>query len=394
MGSYNTLLLLCLLIVLSYIFDFVARKTRIPSVIMLMGAGIGLQFLLPQQIVARDVAPLLQTLGTVGLILIVLEGGLDIHISGDKKKLIIGALLSAFVVLLATSFLLAFILHLLIDVPFYTAFVNAVPLSVISSSIAIPSAAALAPESKEFVVYESTFSDILGIILFNFVTVNDEITAASFGLLGLETMMVTVLSAIFSLILFKLIETITHKVKVFLILALLVLLYVVGKYFHLPSLLLVFIFGLLLSNRELFIVGWLKRYFKTEEFDTHFSQFTLITSESAFIIRTFFFLVFGFSVPLPSLGEGEVLLLGVLVFVAILLVRYLYLVVTKTEPYNILTLIAPRGLITILLFLSVPQKYLVTEVSQGVLFIVICLSLAALTLGSVLSGGKAPANEI
>lgn len=380
------LLVLCLLVVVSYLFDFVARKTRFPSVILLMGAGIALQFILPKEIVSRNVDPLLQTLGTVGLILIVLEGGLDIHISREKGALIVRSIVSALVVLLATSFALAGIFYYLIDAPFYTALINSVPLAVISSSIAIPSAAALAPESKEFVVYESTFSDILGIVFYTFLTTNSQITVGSFGMLGLEIMMVTVLSALFSLILFKLIETITHKVKFFLILSLLVLLYVVGKdFFHLPSLLLVFIFGLLLKNREILIIPELKRFFKTEEFEPHFAQFMLITSESAFIIRTFFFVVFGFSVPLLSLADGEVLLLGGLVFVAILLIRYVYMLVSKTEPVNILTLIAPRGLITILLFLQVPAQHNILGLNQGVLFIVICLSLVALTTGALLS---------
>lgn len=386
MSSYHMLLVLCLLVIVSYLFDFVARKTRFPSVILLMGMGIALQFILPRDIVSSNVAPLLQTLGTVGLILIVLEGGLDIHISADKKGLILRSIISALVVLLATSFALAAIFYYLIDAPFTTALINAVPLAVISSSIAIPSAAALAPDSKEFVVYESTFSDILGIIFYTFLTTNTAITAGSFGMLGLEIMMVTVLSALFSLILFKLIETITHKVKFFLILSLLVLLYVIGKdFFHLPSLLLVFIFGLLLKNRDIFIVSWLKRFFKTDEFEPHFDQFLLITSETAFIIRTFFFVVFGFSVPLESLAEGEVLLLGGLVFVAILLIRYVYMLVSKTEPINILTLIAPRGLITILLFLQIPAHDALPGLSQGVLFIVICLSLVALTAGALLS---------
>ncbi|HYG15277.1 MAG TPA: sodium:proton antiporter [Bacteroidia bacterium] len=386
MSSYQMLLVLCLLVIVSYLFDFVARKTKFPSVILIMGAGVALQFILPKEIVSRNVGPLLQILGTVGLILIVLEGGLDIHISRDKKKLILRSFLSALVVLLATTFALAGIFYYLIDAPLNTALINAVPLAVISSSIAIPSAAALAPESKEFVVYESTFSDILGIILSTFLMVNTTITVGSFGILGLEIMMVTVLSALFSLILLKLIETITHKVKFFLILSLLVLLYVVGKsFFHLPSLLLVFIFGLLLRNRDILIIPDLKRFFKTEEFEPHFDQFMLITSESAFIIRTFFFVVFGFTVPLASLAEGDVLLLGGLVFVAILLIRYLYMLISKTEPVNVLTFIAPRGLITILLFLQVPAEHAIPGLSQGVLFIVICLSLVALTIGSLLS---------
>lgn len=379
------------MVVLSYLFDIVARKTRFPSVILLMLVGVAAQFILPEDILSKNIGSLLQVLGTVGLILIVLEGGMDVHITAEKKWFILRCLLSSFVVLLASSFLLAGVFYLLVDADYYSCFVNAVPLSVISSAIAIPSAASLSPENKEFVVYESTFSDILGIILFNFVVTNDTIGFGAFGKLSLQIVVVTILSAAFSLLLFKLIEKITHKVKFFLILALLIIMYILGKKFlHLPSLLMVFIFGLLLSNREMFILPQIKKYFNTDGFDSHFKEFFLITAESAFIIRTFFFVVFGFFVPLASLLHGTVLLLGVLVFGVVLLVRYIYMLSAKAEPVNILTLIAPRGLITILLFLQMPDRYKIVDVNEGVLFIVICLSLAALTIGTMVSGKKPP----
>lgn len=357
-----------------------------------MLVGVAMQFVLPDDISSK-IGNLLQVLGTVGLILIVLEGGMDVHITKEKKWFILKCLLSSFVVLLASSFLLAGVLYMLVDAPYYSCFVNAVPLSVISSAIAIPSAAALSPENKEFVVYESTFSDILGIILFNFVVTNDTIGAGAFGKLSLQIVLVTVLSAAFSLLLFKLIEKITHKVKFFLIIALLIIMYILGKKFlHLPSLLMVFIFGLLLSNREMFIVPQIKKYFKMDGFKAHFDEFFLITAESAFIIRTFFFVAFGISVPLMSLGHGTVLLLGFLVFGVVLLVRYIYMLSSKAQPLNILTLIAPRGLITILLFLELQKdgKHVIADVNEGVLFIVICLSLAALTIGTMISGKKPP----
>lgn len=391
MDSYISLLILCCLVVLSYLFDIVARKTRFPSVILLMLVGVSMQFFLPEDFLSENIGGLLQVLGTVGLILIVLEGGMDVHITKEKKWFILRCLLSSFIVLMASSFLLAGVFYLLVDATYYACFVNAVPLSVISSAIAIPSAAALSPENKEFVVYESTFSDILGIILFNFVITNDTIGIGAFGKLSLQIFLVTILSAAFSLLLFKLIEKITHKVKFFLIIALLIIMYIFGKKFlHLPSLLMVFIFGLLLSNREMFIIPKIKKYFNTEGFDGHFKEFFLITAESAFIIRTFFFVVFGFFVPLGSLLHGTVLLLGFLVFGVVLLVRYVYMLSSKAEPLNKLTLIAPRGLITILLFLQLPNKYKIVDVNEGVLFIVISLSLAALTIGTMVSGKKPP----
>ena len=90
---------------------------------MLVGAG--LQFLIPESVVPKaSIDGLLKILGTMGLILIVLEGGLDVHITKDKKGFILRSLLSSFVVLLASSFLLAFVLYMLVDASYYTCFVN------------------------------------------------------------------------------------------------------------------------------------------------------------------------------------------------------------------------------------------------------------------------------
>ena len=46
--------------------------------------------------------------------------------------------------------------------------IYAIPLSIMSSAIIIPSVGGLMGQKKEFMVYESTFSDILGIMFFYF----------------------------------------------------------------------------------------------------------------------------------------------------------------------------------------------------------------------------------
>src|SRR3989338_5067264 len=62
----------------------------------------------------------------------------------------------------------AFFLYIFPSTDFYTALVYAIPLSIMSSSIIIPSVGRLTGKKREFMVYESTFSDILGIMVFYF----------------------------------------------------------------------------------------------------------------------------------------------------------------------------------------------------------------------------------
>ncbi len=52
------------------------------------------------------------------------------------------------------------------------ALINALPLSIISSSVAIPSTKNLSMKNREFVVYETSFHDILGILILNFLLTN------------------------------------------------------------------------------------------------------------------------------------------------------------------------------------------------------------------------------
>lgn len=65
--------------------------------------------------------------------------------------------------------------------------------------------------------------------------------------------------------------------------AALILLYSVGKQMHLSSLLIVLVFGIILSNHKLFTSGKLSKYFVSEDIENTYSDFsTLKTLSLAF----------------------------------------------------------------------------------------------------------------
>ena len=72
----------------------------------------------------------------------------------------------ALVPLLLLSFIVAGVYSYINDCPLKTVLANVIPLSVISSAIAIPSARNLSQSLREFVTYESSLSDIFGVIFF------------------------------------------------------------------------------------------------------------------------------------------------------------------------------------------------------------------------------------
>lgn len=275
-------------------------------------------------------------------------------------------------------------------VPFQSCLLNAVPLAVISSAVAIPSVANLGGEKQEFIVYESTFSDILGIMLFNFVAQDNFAQGISALTFTRDLLAILLVSGLATAVLAFLLDRIRLHVKFFLVLAFLILIYSLAKKLHLSSLLVVLVFGLVVKNADLFLRGPLRRWFQLERLQDELHQLQSITAESAFLIRTFFFLLFGFSISLSGILDARLLLQGVLIVGVLTLIRYFYLRHVARTSLVPEVFIAPKGLITILLFYSIPQKHLIGEVGENILFIVILLTGVLMLIGLQLPSKEQP----
>jgi Kef-type K+ transport system membrane component KefB len=395
MDVSSILIVLPLLIIFSYLFDIFARRTKFPSVILLVLTGIIARFI--SSYYGYDnfqfLDSLVPVLGTIGLILIVLEAALELEIKKEKTEIILKGFLAAFVILVINIILVSLFFENVIGLSYPNSVIYAIPLSIISSAVAIPSATGLITKNKEFVVYESTFSDILGIMIFYYCIRQAEKAEPLIGvepivtLLG-QIILIIIISIAITYLLFLLIQRIEHHVKFFLILALLILAYEIGKDFlKLPSLVLIFIFGIFLSNFTNLIPKSLKKYIKTDDVkksDLH--EFHLLTAESTFLVRTFFFLFFGFSIPLDSFVEFEPYIIGATVLLIMYGVRYFYLaLVLNDEESKPLLYFSPRGLITILLFLSISDYDIQKSniVDEKVLLVIIIASMLIMIQGSI-----------
>ena len=81
---------ICAMLLLAYVFDITSPHTKVPSVILLLLLGwLVKQLSVMFEIPVAGLDPLLPILGSVGLILIVLEGALELELNAAKKKLII-----------------------------------------------------------------------------------------------------------------------------------------------------------------------------------------------------------------------------------------------------------------------------------------------------------------
>ena len=400
MGTLTILFVLPLLIIFSYLFDSYARKTKFPAVILLMLTGIIIR-VISNLYGFNDFSfldNLVPVIGTIGLILIVLEGALELEISIEKLPVILKGFFAAFIILVVNIFALTFVFNEILGMNYTNSVIYSIPLSIISSAVAIPSAASLLNHQKEFVIYESTFSDILGIMIFNYAIKqykndNPLISSESIISLIIQVIGVIVISLIITYLLFRLIQKIEQKVKFFLILALLILVYAFGKLFHLPALVTIFIFGIFLSNVRVLLPKFLRENLNLEQNKKELSDFHILTAESTFIVRTFFFLFFGFSVNLENFLSFSPFIYGFLIFLTMFIIRYLYLGLTtfKLNP-SPLVFMGPRGLISILLFLQIKDLDFVnisdSIIDEKVLLIVILSSMLAMLFGTIKKDNK------
>ncbi len=384
METYVLLIVLCSLVICSYLFDMVSRAIRLPSALLLIATGIGLKFGCDYyQLTIGSLEAILPALGTLGLILIVLEGALELQFTKDKIPVIRKSFFAALIILLLSWIVITALMLRITEAGFRFCMLNAVPYAVISSAIAIPSVTGLSAEKKEFIVYESSFSDILGIVLFNFLVSNEEITGTAFLRLSTDIVLVLLIAIVFSLLLLYMMGRLSHHVKFFLLIAILILVYAIGKIYHLSTLIIVLVFGLLLNNASLVKLNAFKKYFLYEALDVDLKQFFNLTAESAFLLRTFFFIIFGFTLPLVLLQNIPTLFTGLLFFLALVLIRFVYLrIFAKAELLPGLY-IMPRGLISILLFYSIPVNMQIEGLGQAPLLFIIIATALFMTFGLI-----------
>ena len=393
------LLIFSSIVIVSYFFNSYSEKSGIPAVLMLISLGVVVSFFKPWD---ENFNSLLKLLGTVGLILIVLEAALDLKLLKEKIGIIIKSLLVSIVGLGGTSYVSAlFLSFVVVDLNLTQALLLTIPLSILSSAIILPSISSLKESKREFMIYESTFSDIVGIISFygvlGFVGSSDpeNILPATFR----DLFFTIIISIVISYVLIYIFQKLKGHAKLFLLISVLLVLYSLGKMMHLSSLIIILIFGLVLNNYRLFFKGVLRDFVLEDRVEKILDDFRLVTVESAFVVRTFFFILFGWSIIFSDLLNFKVVGIGVVLLIIIYLVRALVLFVFngtyKLEKITPEVFLAPRGLITILLFYNIPVEHIPDiGLFRGVLLFVILFSCLIMTWSLIKEKKKLNLQEI
>jgi hypothetical protein len=380
--THTIIMLLSGTVILSYLFNMLSRKTQIPSVLLLIATGLGVKLILQQYgYTAINVQKLVKILGAVGIIMIVLEAAMDLTVNKDKFPLIRNSFLSAIFIFLFSAFGIASLMSWTLDQSFHLSMIYAIPMSIISSAIVIPSTSHLPEAKKEFIIYESSFSDIAGILVFNYMLMDNVLSWRSFGIFTGNLLLALIISILASLLLLYILTKITVTLRFFLMFSILALVYSAGEVIHIPSLLIVLVFGLVLNNSNLVLRGPFSQLATKERMNEILHLMRSITAETSFLLRTFFFILFGYTIDIASVATTDVLLTGSLIVGILFLSRFLYLrFILKANLLPELFLM-PRGLVTILLFYSIPQTRTIANFNPGVLLFVVIVTSMLMMFG-------------
>lgn len=383
MNNYLILIFFSSLVLCAFVWDHFGRRLKIPTVVFLLATGIGLKALSSYfQFDFSFVQACLPVIGTIGLILIVLEGSMELEISRNKQTIIRRALCSAGLLVVLISLALAIGFSFFTEQSFRVCLINAIPLAVISSAIAIPSAARLPKSERDFVIYESAFSDVIGIMLYTLLIETDSFAPLVVLDVGGKIIAVLLLCLISILLLAAFMEKVVGRVRHLPVIAALILVYAIGGLMHLPALLIILAFGLYARNLYHPFFAKIMKKIPSARLHEEMGQLHQLTAEAAFFVRSVFFVFLGFSVELADLNHRTPWLWAGACLLVLILLRVIVLrILMKREPLHSLPYMMPRGLITILLFINIPEALKLQVIPKGMMLIIVLLSVMWMSVG-------------
>lgn len=391
------------LLVLAFGANRLFRWTRIPDVVVLMATGVVIGPILgwarPDQF--KDVT---HAFGTLALILILFEGGLDLNIR-ETISHFPGGLLFGVLVYSVTTFFAGLIVSASLGIGHRDGLIAGAVVGCTSSTIVLPVLQQWKAEKavKIILLLESTLGDILGVLTVGYLLRSHQAGGSAVGdfLAGFFSQVAISLVASFligfawSRLLPYLSEQQFWQVLTF---SMVLLLYAGTERLGGSGLLAALGFGLALSNLSGGRRSLVPTFFQfTQGGAEAHEQILNFHAELSFLVRTFFFVLIGVVVELSGLRPIWPVLLGLtgVIFLArwvsIQFCRWTWRGLGDSGREKILWML-PRGLITIVLAIEIVQ---VRGQSMAFLppmaFAVILLTNLILVFGSIRTSKMAPA---
>ena len=155
---------------------------------------------------------------------------------------------------------------------------------------------------------------------------------------------------------------------------------------NLPALVIILLFGLIVSNWQIQLFHRFYKWMNYTQVNDVVRLLHGLTAESSFLIRTFFFFIFGLTIDIRLLLDVGVVISGSLLVVILLVIRFIYLRFFLHAHIFPELFFMPRGLITVLLFYSIPEVYRLSKFNEGILFFVILTTSIIMMIGSISYG--------
>jgi cell volume regulation protein A len=351
------------LLVIAFTANRLFTWTRVPDVVVLMAAGVVLgpvlHFAKPAQFVQ-----ITHAFGTLALLLILFEGGLELNIRETIRHfpggLVFGVLSYglAFVIIGAVA-------HFGLRISYLNSALVGAVLGCTSSTVILPVLQQLGAREpvKVVLLIESTLGDVLGVLTVGLLldVRSGATTGGGDAMRALAVQILIPLSAAFvvGFAWSRLVPYLTdQRFWQVLTFAIVLLIYSVTESLHGNGLLAVLGFGLTLSNLPARKNSVTESGFWFQPRIAPHEKILSFHSELSFLVRTFFFVTIGVVVDLSGLGLLWIVIPGILA--AIFLARWLAVQSSRwswsdvrPEERELMTWIFPRGLITIVLALQV-----------------------------------------
>jgi NhaP-type Na+/H+ or K+/H+ antiporter len=142
---------------------------------------------------------------------------------------------------------------------------------------------------------------------------------------------------------------------------------------HLSALVVVLVFGFILNNIDKIKIEWFSRNFNYAKQKVDTKTLYSFTTELAFAAKALMFVLFGFTIDQKEITEVSSIVNGLAIIAIYLIIRYLVLLALILPKLPNL-FIAPKGLITIILFISIPAKEAIDGISSGTVLVVVIIS--------------------
>ena len=381
------------LLVLAFLANRVFRVTRIPDVVLLMALGVLIGPVLGL-IDAEQFSKATRLLGTLAIILVLFEGGLELNLRNTLRHFP-GSLLLAFMAYVFSAGLVALIVVRGLHLPITAGLMVGAALGCTSSTVILPVLQQMDVEQpvKVTLMLEASWGDVLAVLTVGLLLglksqsgpTARSIVSGFLIQVGLALLFAVTVGILWSRLLRVLSEQRFWQVLTF---SVVLVLYAGMEALGANGLIAVLGFGLTLAN----FPGIDPRLGLTTPVTAIAdSQQALLTfhSELAFLVRTFFFVLIGAVAELSTFRRHPLLMAGTMG--ALLLARWLAIHSSRwawpeigKEGRELMIWMLPRGLITVVLAIQVVEaRGRELEFLPGLAFAIILVTNLLVVLGSL-----------